>query len=259
LAVFASFAWKIFMKPFLALFLCLLLSTVVLYAQDSTAVKKKEDKITLLVYVRVIHNPDGTYRVDENIVPNFKLNRLLRLEVGFRQGQTSGSLGSYNHYKVELQTRWFYSKFRFFTRLSDRIVRYPTPPYSNSNYMMVAESRFPLGRSFSILAAAGYVYTFQHNNTLEGLPITDGAADHFPTYKLALRYDLHGKGFVEAVYGAYDVFNPYPVTAPFTQASFDYHLSHHATLYSYFRYQFSKTLDVPLSEFMCVGVRFMLK
>ena len=234
------------------LLVCLLLSTTSLHGQSgeqSTTTEKKEDeRISLLVYTRVIHNNNGTFRVDENIVPNFRLNKLLRLELGFRQGETSQSLGSYNHYKVELQTKYFYNKVRLLIRMSDRIVRYPSPTYSNSNYLMVAESRFPLGKDFTILAAAGYVCTFQKDNILEGWPITGGAKDHFPTYKLSLRYNLNGKGFVEAVYGAYDVFNPYPVSAPFMQASFDHHLSTRCTFYSYVRYQFNQTPDAALNE-----------
>ncbi|HWA35117.1 MAG TPA: hypothetical protein VG737_13345, partial [Cyclobacteriaceae bacterium] len=227
------------------------------FAQDKQDGEKKEERISLLAYVRVIRNANGTFRVDENLVPNFRLNRLLRLELGFRQGQTSGSLGAYNHYKVELQTKYFYKTFRIIARLSDRIVRYPVP-YSNSNYLMVAESRFPVGKSFSILAAAGYVYTFQEDNTLEGWPIAGGTSDHFPTYKLALRYDLNGKGFAEIVLGAYDVFNPYPVDAPFLQGTFDRRISNRCTLYSYFRYQFHQSLDMTLNEFLSAGVRIRL-
>ena len=252
-----------FSHGLIATLVCLILSTTRVIGQNSeesvTTGKKEEERISLLVYARVIHNSNGTFRVDENIVPNFRLNKLLRLELGFRQGETSNSLGSYNHYKVELQTKYFYNKFRLLIRMSDRIVRFPSPSYSNSNYLAVVESRFPLGKSFSLLAAAGYVYTFQKNDLLEGWPIASGAKDNFPTYKLALRYNLHGKGFVEAVYGAYDVFNPYPVSAPFTQASFDYHLSTRYTLYSYFRYQFSQSLDAALNEFLCLGVRIRIK
>jgi hypothetical protein len=227
--------------------------------QSNISDEKKDERISLLVYMRVIRNNNGATRVDQNVVPNFKLNKLLRLELGFRQGETSASMGSYNHYKVELQTRFFYDKFRLLIRMSDRIVRFPSPSYSNSNYLFVAESRFPLGKLFTVLAAGGYVYTFQQNNTLDGWPIASGASDHFPTYKLSLRYSLNGKGYVEAVYGAYDVFNPYPVSAPFMQTTFDYRLSNNSTLYSYFRYQFNQKLDTPLNDFFSIGVKFRIK
>ena len=89
--------------------------------------------------------------------------------------------------------------------------------------------------------------------------MASGASDHFPTYKLSLRYDLNGKGYVEAVYGAYDVFNPYPVSAPFMQASFDHRLSDKCTLYSYFRYQFNQHPDTALNEFLGLGVKIRIK
>ena len=251
-----------FSRHGIQLLVCLILSTIGLHGQDAKQSEipegKAEEKISILVYARVIRNYNGTFRVDENVVPNFRLNNLLRLELGFRQGETSGSLGSYNHYKVELQTKYFYDKFRLLIRMSDRIVRNPSPSYSNSNYLMVAESRFPLGKSFTVLAAAGYVYTFQKDNALEGLPIASGSRDHFPTYKLSLRYNLSSKGYVEAVYGAYDVFNPYPVSAPFMQATFDHHLSNRCTFYSYFRYQFNQSPDAALSEFLSLGVRLRI-
>ncbi len=234
------------------------LSCTCLYGQDvmqQPAIRKEDEgKISLLVYTRIIRNDNGSFRVDGNLVPNFRLNRLLRLELGLRQGATAGDLRSYNHYKAELQTRYIFEKFRVLIRLSDRIVRYPSPVFSNSNYLMIAESRFPVGRSFMLLAAVGYVYTFQ-KNALEDWPISTGASSQYPTYKLALRYSLSNKGYVEAAYGAYDVFNPYPIAAPFLQTSLDHPLSHRCILYSYFRYQFNQRPGTPLNEFVCAGVK----
>ena len=237
---------------------CFALSSLCLYGQDGierpAVEKENEEKISLLIYTRVIHNDNGSFRVDGNLVPNFKLNNLLRLELGFRHGATAENLSSYNHYKAELQTKFFFEKFRLLFRLSDRIVRYPSPSFSNSNYLMIAESRFPLGKSFTVLAALGYVYTFQKND-VEDWPIATGIISQFPTYKLSLRYNLRNKGFVEAVYGAYDVFNPYPIAAPFLQTSLDYPLFMRCTLYSYFRYQFNKSPRTPLNEFVGAGVK----
>ena len=147
----------------LAIFLfCLAFPITALHGQNTEQIAKEEtgeDRISLLAYVRVIRNDNGTFRIDENIVPNFRLNKLLRLELGLRQGETSGGVGAYNHYKVELQTKYFQKRLRLIVRMSDRIVRLPSP-YSNSNYLIVAESRFPVGKSFVLLAALGYVYTF---------------------------------------------------------------------------------------------------
>lgn len=243
----------------------LFLSGHILFAQSADTVSKQQSRkpreefrLNLLVYTRIIQNVNGTYRVDENVVPNFRLNKLLRLELGIRHGETSGRFDSYNHYKIELQTKSFFNTVRIIARMSDRIVKYTTPVYSNTNYLMIAEGRYPISKSFRIMGAGGYVWTYQKNNQLETLPVAQGVQDHYFTFKLALRYLLHDKGFIEVVYGAYDVFNPYPLSAPFSQLACDYDLSHRCTLYSYFRYQYDKHLDHPLNDFLGLGVNIHL-
>jgi hypothetical protein len=238
--------------------LFLLCASSGLYAQHTDTVSaeraKEEFPVNLLVYSRIIRNTDGSVRVDENIVPNFRINPWLRMEVGLRHGETSGKFNAYNHYKVELQTKSFFRTVRFVARLSDRIVRYTAPVYSNTNYLFIAESKYPVAHSLVALAAVGYVWTSQRNNSLEGLPASSGSKDHFPTYRFGVRYLLEKNGFVEADFGAYDVFNPYPLSSPFTQVAFDHRLSHLCTLYSYFRYQYDKHLNQPLNDFLGLGV-----
>lgn len=91
-----------------------------------------------LVYVRTVKDSKGNFRFDQNVVPRFKLTNLLSLELGLRHGETTEAFDAYNHYKIELQTKYFWNRLRFFTRLSDNIIKAPTV-YSRSNYITVAE------------------------------------------------------------------------------------------------------------------------
>jgi len=224
---------------------------------DST---RKSDKLALLIYSRIISDNNGNIRVDENFVPNIRLNKLLKLELGIRQGERPQRFDSYYHYKVELQTKSFWKTVRFIARLSDNVTKYPSPTYSRSNYLLIAESKFPLSKTFVALVAGGYVFTRQQNNTTDGVPtVNNGDRDNFPTFKLAVRYLLHNHGFVEAVYGAYDVFNPYLLKSPFLQSTFEYELTERTELYSYYRYQFNNSLGQPLNDFVGLGVKLHFK
>ena len=218
----------------------------------------RNDASSILIYTRTITDANGNLRFDQNLVPNIKLTGFLRLEVGFRQGERSQKIGAYNHYKIELQTKYFFKTVRFIGRLSDNVVRYTSPIYSKSNYLFIAESKFPISTSFQLLASFGYVFSYQQDNLQEALPSLAGRVNNYPTYKIALRYLLNDKGFVEAVYGAYDVFNPYLLATPFTQLSFDHEINEKFTFYSYFRYQFNERIDAPLNDFLGLGVRLHL-
>ena len=227
--------------------------------KTKTGSKKTEpDGTTLLMYVRVIRDAAGNIRMDENIVPNFKLNKWLRLEVGLRQGERPQQLGSYNHYKVELQTKSILKTVRFLARLSDNVIQYPQPRYVKSNYLFIAEGRQKISHYFTALISYGYVFTYQQNNINQAEPVTKGVANNYPTYKIGLRYALKDKGFLEASYGAYDVFNPYLLSTPFTQATFDYEINKRWTFYSYFRYQFYQSLDTPLNYFTTIGAKWRI-
>lgn len=241
-------------------FLFLLGLSFSLNAQQSDSVgKSKTEKIFLLVYARVITDANGNWRTDQNIVSNFRLNRWLKLELGVRHGETTNQFGAYYHYKIELQTRSFWEKVRFVARLSDNVVDYTNPDYRRSNYLLIAESKLPLSKSWIILAAYGYVYSSTQNNSQEGLPnIDQGKGNNYPTYKAGLRYLIKEKGNLDFVVGSYDVFNPYLLVSPFTQVSFDYEITKRTALYSYFRYQFDHKIDVPLNYFLGVGVRVHL-
>ena len=228
------------------------------HKEDS--LKKKTDKVSLLIYSRIISDANGNIRIDENFVPNIRLNHWLKLELGIRQGERPQRFDSYYHYKVELQTKSFWKTFRFLIRLSDNVIKYPSPEYSKSNYLFVGEGKFPLSKSVVALVAGGYVFTFQQNNLIDGLPsFNKGVTNNYPTFKLTMRYLINEKGFVEAVYGAYDVFNPYLLSSPFLQISTEYEIAERCDLYSYFRYQYSNSIGTPLNDFLGIGVKLHLK
>ncbi|HEV8513511.1 MAG TPA: hypothetical protein VGQ59_09545 [Cyclobacteriaceae bacterium] len=231
-----------------------------LSAQQPDSVNESAtERISLLIYARVISDANGNWRVDQNIVPNFRLNRWLKLELGIRHGETSNQFGAYYHYKIELQTKSFWKNVRFIARMSDNVVDYTNPDYRRSNYLLIAESKWPLSKSWVVLAAFGYVYSSTQNNSQEGLPnIDQGKGNNYPTYKAGLRYLIRDKGNLDFVVGSYDVFNPYLLVSPFTQTGFDYEITKHTELYSYFRYQFDSKIDVPLNYFLGIGVRLHL-
>ena len=205
-------------------------------------------------------DPSGNVRYDQNIVPNVKLNKWLRLELGFRQGERPQHFASYNHYKVELQTKYFSKRVRFLARLSDNIIQYPSPVFSKSNYLFIAEGKQSISPAFQLFLSYGYVFSYQRDAILDAWPSTSGTTTTNSTYKLALRYSINDKGFAELVYGAYDVFNAYLLSTPFTQVSFDHELSDRLSFYSYFRYQFNNKFDIPQNNFLGLGVRlFFLK
>jgi hypothetical protein len=236
---------------------CLSCGLVAAQKKDSI---QKTDKLMLLIYSRIISDNNGNVRIDENFVPNIRLNKLLKLELGIRQGERPQRFDSYYHYKIELQTKSFWKMVRFIARLSDNVIKYPSPNYAKSNYLFIAESKFPLSKSFVALVAGGYVFTRQQNNTTDGLPsVNTGDRNDYPTFKLAIRYLLRDRGFVEAVYGAYDVFNPYLLTSPFLQTTFEYEITERTELYSYFRYQYNSSLAQPLNDFIGLGVKLHFK
>jgi hypothetical protein len=216
--------------------------------------KKPEDKITLSLYERVISDPKGNMRYDENIVSNFRLNSWLHSEVGFRLGHRPQKFDSYYHYKLELQTKSFGKTVRFFVRLSNDINQ-SAPVYARSYYIAVAEVRRPISKSFSFLAAWGHVLAAQRDNSLEGIPSISGTQTNYTAYKVGLRYSLREKGFVELMCGNYDVFNPYQPSNSFLQTHFEYDLSRQISFTSNLRYQFDNSLDRPLSNFLIAGVR----
>lgn len=206
-----------------------------------------------LIYVRTIKDSKGNFRFDQNVVPRIKLNNFAFLELGLRHGETTKAFDAYYHYKIELQSKYFWSKLRFITRLSDNIIKAPSV-YSRSNYIGIAESRFPVGR-FTVLAGAGAVASFQRNGIKDATPSFGGHRRVFPTYRISLRYSIKDEWYVGAVYGAYDTFNPYYPESPFVQIDSEYELSHHVALYGYFRYQYDHHIDSGLNDFLGLGVR----
>jgi hypothetical protein len=73
---------------------------------------------------------------------------------------------------------------------------------------------------------------------------------------LSLRYLVKSNGFLEAVYGSYDVFNPYGINSPFAQLGGDYELTDKCSLMGYFRYQYNYNVFTPLNYFLCLGLVF---
>jgi len=227
---------------------------------DSLSVKEqqtKSDKITLTTYVRVISDANGNKRADENFVGNFKLINWLRLEAGFRQGQRPGHLDSYYHYKLELQSKYLWKLVRIIGRISDNVINYPTPSYRKTNKLFALELRVPLSKKIKILAGGGYVFSSQQYDMPDALPTSLGIQNNYPIFRFALRYAIK-KGYVEAVYGSYDVFNPYGINTPFTQVDGEYELSRLCTLTSFFRYQYNYDLFRPNNYFLGVGLVFHL-
>lgn len=246
------------MRP---LFLFLLIISQHLLAQQADSFKrlneapaKKEDKLLLSLYERVIWDARGNVRYDENVVANVRLNHWLRTEGGFRLGHRPQKFDSYYHYKLELQTKSFWKTAKFFVRLSNDINQ-SVPQYARSYYIAVAELRRPVSKSFSMLAAFGHVIATQRDNSLEGAPSFSGTQTDYNAYKVGLRYALRDKGFLEAMCGNYDIFNPYQPSNSFLQTHFEYEISSRVLFTNNLRYQFDSRLDQPLGYFIIAGVR----
>ena len=216
--------------------------------------KKPEDKITLSIYERVISDAKGNVRYDENIVSNFKLNRWLRTEAGIRLGHRPQKFDSYYNYKLELQTKSFWNTVRVFVRVTNEITQ-SAPAYSRSYYISVAEVRRPLSKLFSFVAAWGQVLVTQRNKSVDAMPSFSGTQANYTAYKIGLRYLLKEKGFTELMCSNYDVFNPSPPANSFLQLHLEYDLSKRISFTSNLRYQFDKTIDKPLNNFLIAGVR----
>lgn len=220
---------------------------------------KRTETVSLLLYNRIIFDVHGNVRLDQNVVPTFRLNNLFKLQIGFRLGERPHDLTSYYHYKVELQTKQFWHAVRFLVRMSTNVIENPGPdgilPYTKSNYLGVAEGRYPLSEKFTLTGGLGYLYSFKKNNDLNGLPVTDGSQNNHILYKVALHYAFNPRGFVGAAFGTYDVFNPYKLNEPFAQVDCEYDFSERSTLYTYYRYQEAGHFDEPLNSFVCLGVR----
>lgn len=223
-----------------------------LHAVSSAA---QQDKVSLLLYGRVIADAAGQWRVDENVVLNAQLNKWLRGEVGIRQGERPQRFDSYYHYKVELQTKNFWKGVRFIARLSDNVIKYPSPIFSRSNFLLIAEGRFPVTDKLSLLTAYGFVSSYTRNGSQEAIPSAGGSGNFYSTWKLAVRYAFNHKGHAQVVWGAYDVFNPYVLQSPFLQLDLEHELTERLALYSYVRYQYDHQLGVPLNNFLGLGVR----
>jgi hypothetical protein len=210
--------------------------------------------IDWLLYTRTIRDAQGNFRFDQNVVSNFKLNKVVRMELGIRHGETSQAFDAYWHYKVELQTKFFWKTLRFFARISDNVIKSPTV-YTRTNYLAIAESRFKVASKVTFIAGVGGVAQYQKDNVNEAAPILNGSPRFFPTYRFTFRYHFSERLFADAVYGAYDTFNPYLTNAPFFQVASEYELTKHVSLYGYFRYQYDRHIDVPFNDFLGLGVR----
>ncbi|MGC4021685.1 MAG: hypothetical protein QM734_06955 [Cyclobacteriaceae bacterium] len=110
-----------------------------------------------------------------------------------------------------------------------------------------------------MIANIGYEFSYQKDNVYQGEPMIGGPNDNHGIYKFGIRYRLNDKGYLEALLGSYDVFNPYLLQQPFTQLSFDYELFEGGTLYSYFRYQYDKSFTTPLNDFLGLGIKLRIK
>lgn len=229
-------------------------------SSDTSLEKEKTtpDHITLTVYARVISNAGGHKRVDENIVGNFKLLSWLRLEAGFRQGERPHAPDSYYHYKLELQTKYFWNRVRFIAKLSDNIINLPSPSYRKTNALLAVEAKHAFSSSLQASGGVGYVSSAQQLGAPDFLPTSQGTQLNYPVFKLALKYRYSKRGLVEGSYGSYDVFNPYYYNSPFAQLLTEFEISHACTFYSYFRYQYNNYVFRPENYFLCAGLQFHL-
>jgi uncharacterized membrane protein YkvA (DUF1232 family) len=227
--------------------------------KDSAATNNqlKANKIVLLTYVRVISDSKGSVRIDENYVGNFKLINWLNLEAGLRFGEHPPNLNSYFHYKLELQTKYFWKTLRLAARMSDDVSNNPAPAYRRTNKIFLAEAKYPLSSRFMVRAGVGYLFSSQQNIP-DILPTNLGKQDSYLLFKIAVRYVQKKNGFFELAYGTYDVFNPYSYNQPFAQIITEQELSHLCTFFSYFRYQYDYNVFRPYNYFFCVGVKFHL-
>jgi hypothetical protein len=216
-------------------------------------------KVSLLIYSRVISDTHGGIRVDENLVPNFKLNKWFQLELGLRHGQRIDYFNSYYHYKVELQSKTPIKGVRLLARLSDNIVNRPNPNYRKTNELIIVETRHKVSSSFEGLLAGGYAVSHQQNNSSDALPINNqGTRSKYGIWKVALRYLITEKKFIEGSWGSYDVFNPYLPRSPFLQLSGEAEFNSRSSLYCGYRYQYDHSLGAPLNNFFTAGVRLRL-
>ncbi|MEP6736102.1 MAG: hypothetical protein ABJA70_11320 [Chryseolinea sp.] len=210
----------------------------------------------MLAYVRAISDVKGNWRVDQNLVANFRINKLLRIEGGLRYGERPHHFNSYYHYKLELQTKWFYNIFRIIGRISDNVILYPDP-YRKTNEIIAAESRYKLSESFTLLASCGYVFSATEMENTEAWPTLNGRIKNYAVWKTGLRY-RHDRIDLETTYGSYDTFNPYEPDQPFLQETGFFEITENYSIYGNFRYQFNKNPGTPLNYFFGAGVRLRI-
>ncbi|MBS0617563.1 MAG: hypothetical protein JSR44_05200 [Spirochaetes bacterium] len=239
------------------LFLSIALSlTARLFAAEVSPTAQAENaRIKLLIYSRSIVSAQGNFRIDENLVPNFWLSNWLRFEPGLRFGQSESGFGAYYHYKLELQTKSFWEVARVITRLSDDVEQHPTPSATKTNALSAIETKWRLNPKFMFLLAGGFVFTGTQNNRLSFAPSFAGTNEGFPIFKASFRYIPSQRGYVEATYGSYDVFNPYALNQPFFQVGGEYSLSKDFTFTGYFRYQYDNNVTVPKNYFVGLGIK----
>ncbi|MBS1589620.1 MAG: hypothetical protein JST52_08425 [Bacteroidetes bacterium] len=213
------------------------------------------DLLRLSIYERIIFDENGNWRTDQNLIGNFRINQWLRAEAGFRLGERPQTFASYAHYKLELQTKWFYNKVRVLARVSDNMIFSPQPDYKKSNWLSVAEGRYFLTKDFRLTAGAGVVFSAKEFQKTDAIPTTVGIAETNPIYKVGLGFENRGWD-VEGNYGSYDVFNPYPIQKPFVQVNVTRRVSPICQLQSYFRYQFNQNIATPENYFFALGAVF---
>jgi len=249
---------KKYLKYFIVLASTLLFDYAYSQKKDTTVVNCNNiltnHQVNILLYARCIVDAEENKRLDENIVGNLKLLSWLNVEGGFRQGERSVIGNSYYHYKIEAQITPFKKAIKVITRLSDNVISYPLP-YRKTNYLSAVEGKYSIFKKTSINGGLGYVRSFTKNNSLDALPTSKGIKNNSVIFKIAIHYSIQGENSLEIAYGTYDVFNPYALNQPFTQVVVDKELTKRCFLYSYYRYQFNKTIFAPYNHFFCIGFR----
>jgi hypothetical protein len=227
-------------------------------SQSSPSSSVKINQILISSYIRIITDAKGKTRVDENIVANIPLNKWFATELGIRKGERPERFDSYYHYKIDLQTKAFWKRVKLVARMSHNVNQYPTPTYRKSNYLLFAESRWPVTRSLLLTASGGHAISFQENDTQADLPTTRGAKVNYFIFRLGLKYVIKNKLAIEGAYGTFDVFNPYLPQNAFVQLNSELELTPRFSVFAYYRYQYNNSFSVLNNNYTGFGARMRL-
>ena len=210
----------------------------------------------ITTYVRSISNKNIN-RFDENLLTNYTLKNGVKIELGFRFGNTSKNSpnNNYYNYKFEVQTKEFFNKIKFIARISNNLNFYTYPSLKLTNYMFISEYK-KIKNSFQYTIGLGYLISFEQSNTINFKPSVLGTINQYPIFKISTRYAPSVNDFFELAFGSYDIFNPYEINKPFLQTNYERKKNKYIHFFSYFRYQYVNVITRPNNYFVGLGVNF---